>query len=377
MVDPNEERNGELEHKCIHQTRTSLQKELSQEVKMAINWSLSIPPGSFLESKVKDQNMVQVMGKVCPYWQWVHNASMTKRGRIILSWHPRRYQFNMILKIDQLIHGEAIHLLTNMKFYITFVYGRNLEDQRIPLWGDLMSLAQSLEDPWYMLGDFNSVLKLGERIGGVEVTDGETSDFAACIKQCGLQEFNYKRAFFTWTNKTVWSRIDRALHNELYLGALFFSVTCGQRTRDSRTWLNIAWHSIKVAQLNRNKYANIYAQWAKVRNDILHAQALLQQDPFNTELLQWEANSREHYIAINHSTFLLIKQQSKEEWISFRDKCSRIFIARIKQRKALTSIFHIRDQNDQRVEGFVAVSEVMTTYYKRLLGGEGSPHNTY
>ncbi|KAJ8420080.1 hypothetical protein Cgig2_019936 [Carnegiea gigantea] len=43
-------------------------------------------------------------------------------------------------------------------------------------------------------------------------------------------------------------------------------------------------------------------------------------------------------------------------------------MARIKQRKALTSIFHIKDQNDQRVEGFEAISEVLTKYYKGLLG---------
>ncbi|KAJ8419893.1 hypothetical protein Cgig2_017703 [Carnegiea gigantea] len=94
----------------------------------------------------------------------------------------------------------------------------------------------------------------------------------------------------------------------------------------------------------------------------------LQQDPSNIERLQKQAYSRDHYITINHSTILLIKQQSKPEWISFGDECSRIFMARIKQRKALTSIFYIRDQNGQRVEGFDAVSEVMTKYYKGLLG---------
>ncbi|KAJ8422445.1 hypothetical protein Cgig2_033522 [Carnegiea gigantea] len=139
----------------------------------------------FLKIKIRDQNMVQ---------QWEHNASMTDRGRIILSWHPRRYQFNLILKTDQLIHGEAVHLSTNKKFYITVIY----------------------EDPWCVLGDFNSVLNQLERIGGIDVADGEVSDFVACIKHCGLQEFSYGGAFFTWTNTIVWSRIDKALHNELW-----------------------------------------------------------------------------------------------------------------------------------------------------------------
>ena len=44
---------------------------------------------------------------------------------------------------------------------------------------------------------------------------GEVKDFAACIQHCGLEEFCYVGAFFNWTNKTVWSRLDRALHSEL------------------------------------------------------------------------------------------------------------------------------------------------------------------
>ena len=50
---------------------------------------------------------------------------------------------------------------------------------------------------------------------GVDVTDGETKKFTECIQQCNLQEFNYEWAFFSWTNKTIWSKIDRALYNEL------------------------------------------------------------------------------------------------------------------------------------------------------------------
>jgi len=43
-------------------------------------------------------------------------------------------------------------------------------------------------------------------------------------------------------------------------------------------------------------------------------------------------------------------------------------MARLKQRKALASIFHIKDQNDHKVEGFEAVTEVLTKYYRGLLG---------
>jgi len=90
---------------------------------------------------------------------------------------------------DQLIHGKAIQLSTNKQFCITFVYGRNLEVQRIPLWNDLISLAGNMNGPWCVLGDFNAVLNPTERIGGNEVTESEMAAFGDCMVQCGLQEF--------------------------------------------------------------------------------------------------------------------------------------------------------------------------------------------
>ncbi|KAJ8419740.1 hypothetical protein Cgig2_015758 [Carnegiea gigantea] len=209
---------------------------------------------------------------------------------------------------------------------------KNLEEQRIPLWEDLVALSQTLEDPWCVLGDFNSVLHQGERIGGLDVTDGDTKDkgFKDMVKHSLAQ--NQK----------------------------------GSKLKTLQQVLCSFKHPLK--QLNQSRYVDIYMQQARARNKLLQTQALLQQDPFNSDLLQKEASSRDHYIAINHSVILLIKQQSKAEWIGYGDECSRIFMARIKQRKALISIFHIQDQNNQRVEGFKAVLEVLTNYYKGLLG---------
>ena len=43
-------------------------------------------------------------------------------------------------------------------------------------------------------------------------------------------------------------------------------------------------------------------------------------------------------------------------------------MTRIKQRKAMTSIYTLRDQNDHWVEGFDVAADVMISYYKDLLG---------
>jgi len=126
-------------------------------------------------------------------------------------------------KNEQLIHGRTTQLSTNKTFFITFVYGFNHEAQRKPMWDTLADISHNMDDPWCVMGDFNSVLHQGERIGGNEADEREMRDFGECTTQCGLQEFNYVGAYYTWTNKIVWSRIDRALHNGLWYDMFDFT----------------------------------------------------------------------------------------------------------------------------------------------------------
>ena len=267
------------------------------------------------------------------------------------------------------------------------------------------------------MGDFNSILNQEDRIGGTIVTEGETKDFAESIQYCGLQEFNFEGAYYTWNNKHIWSRIDRAFHNSLWYAQHDFThvqyisqglsdhcpilisfpqcpkpkysfLFCDMWAKDKEfkgivrlclsqtqkgSHLGQLQQVLKrlvppLKQLSRHKYSDIYEQQQKARDHLMQIQHLLQKDPANNDLILQEKCSRDHYVAINHSAMLLIKQQSKAEWIEHGDECSRLFMARIKQRKALTCIYQIEDLKGNKYEGFQAVSEVLTSFYKDMLG---------
>ena len=311
----------------------------------------------FLETKVQNSNIDAVMHRVCPNWTWIHNATTEERGRIILSWHPRKYRVKVIYISDQIIHGEATHLPTGRRFFISFIYGRNLVEQRLPLWESLRTISNSINDPWCVMGDFNSILNQEDRIGGTIVTESETKDFAECILYCGLQEFSFEGAFYTWNNKHIWSKFDRALHNNLWYAQLDFthvhfisqglsdhspihvsfpkclkpkysfqfcdmwakdkdfkglvrsSMSQPQKGSDQGHLQQVLKRLVyPLKQLSRSKYADIYEQQQKARDQLMQIQQLLQTDPSNMSLLLQEKHNREHYVAINHSAMLLIKQ---------------------------------------------------------------------
>ncbi|KAJ8423017.1 hypothetical protein Cgig2_016783 [Carnegiea gigantea] len=71
------------------------------------------------------------------------------------------------------------------------------------------NIAARMNNAWCILGDSNSVLYKEDRLGGDAITDHEIKEFAACIETCELTEMRSTGAYYSWTNKTVWSRIDR------------------------------------------------------------------------------------------------------------------------------------------------------------------------
>ena len=107
-----------------------------------------------------------------------------------------------------------------------------------------------------------------------------------------------------------------------------------------------------LSQLNKHKYADIYGQQAKARDLLLQVQVTLQNDPSNTELLHQEKMARQNYVKISQSAMSLIKQQSKAEWVGYGDDSSRLFMANIKQRKAMTCIYQLKNKQGQWVQGF-------------------------
>lgn len=77
----------------------------------------------------------------------------------------------------------------------------------------MISWGVNHEDPWILLGDFNSTLSLDERQGGLSLFEVVMDEFISCTTTLGLEDVSSFGNGFTWTNSTVWFKIDRVLVN--------------------------------------------------------------------------------------------------------------------------------------------------------------------
>ncbi|KAJ8424252.1 LOW QUALITY PROTEIN: hypothetical protein Cgig2_007178 [Carnegiea gigantea] len=372
-----------------------------------------------LEVKVKEKNVVTVAMKTFPGWKWAHNFAANVKGRIWVAWKPNAYDLEVLQVAKQLIHFRALQLSTTKTFNITMVYGFNRAHQRTQLWANLQTISLGLAGAWCIIGDFNAIMYKDDRMGGDDLTDTELNKMQTMLDHCELQEMRSAGAFYSWTNKVVRSRIDRAFINDLWHETFDFTqVTYMANGLSDHTPLLVQFpsspkpstkfqfcdmwakhkefpsliapllsshetHTLRslyaflarlrplLKRLNKRHFSNFTQQQANARDTLSSIQQLLQAKSDDTDLQAKEKEQRERYIAILTSIISLLQQQSKMEWIQYGDEGSRLFFAKAKQQKLATYIYTIKYDFGNIVEGFECVGKVMQKFYTSLLGQSG------
>ncbi|KAJ8419773.1 hypothetical protein Cgig2_002904 [Carnegiea gigantea] len=199
--------------------------------------------------------------------------------------------------------------------------------------------------PWCVMGDFNSVLHPGERTGGDEIQSAEITYFSQCLKDCDLYEINTTGVFFTWTNKTVWSKIDRVL------GLGYTHVQSLTKGLSDYALLKINFPSC----LKRRQVFRFYEMWTF--------------DPLFKNLVtqHWAKqppNNKLHNLCITLKNF---KRMNRRPGIVHEDSAFIPLPGEIVKQTTMSYVYTIRDEQGRVVEGFEEVAKVITTYYQKLL----------
>ncbi|KAJ8421531.1 hypothetical protein Cgig2_033905 [Carnegiea gigantea] len=168
-----------------------------------------------LETKVKEvkaNSVLQTFSRDADGW-----ITSPKPSRIWVAWKPSCYNVKLVALSDQFIHCHTMRMSTNDQFYITFIYGQNQVHLQYQLWEDLASL-QPGHVPWCIIGDFNAIIYKDDRVGRGDVLASDIKDMRDFMDLCELHKMRNIGPYFSWSNKTVMSRINRALINDSWYG---------------------------------------------------------------------------------------------------------------------------------------------------------------
>ncbi|KAJ8421820.1 hypothetical protein Cgig2_000989 [Carnegiea gigantea] len=160
-------------------------------------------------------------------------------------------------------------------------------------------------------------------------------DFATCLENCELSEMRTMVPYYTWTNKSVWTRLNRVTFD--YTHTSYKSNALSNYT------------SLIISFPNNHKPKATF-QYCNIWSRHLHFPGYRQSKGKNQVLKHQEEECRNHYIKVLSSMLSLIKQQSKPDWIKYGDECTRYFFTRVKQRKLATYIYTLQDQSGHAAE---------------------------
>ncbi|XP_074315563.1 uncharacterized protein LOC141651765 [Silene latifolia] len=377
-----------------------------------------------LETRVKPGSLNKVVDSLCHGWNYCTNHQYHAGGRIWLLWKDRKYKVNVLDMEAQFIHVKVEDIINNYMFYVTFVYGFNKIEERIPLWDAMVRLT--LKEPWIIMGDFNNVLHMDEKIG-LPVKDSETMPFQDAIDRCGLQDMKCTGSFFTWNNKQpnstrVFSRIDRVLVNDEWLTKWhdYFAhyapegeydhcpcfIRAGDTTlRQKRPfkffnmWTGVpdflmivenGWNEnvygtrmYKVVRklkmlkanlkgLNKDLFSDIERNSDIAHELLINAQRHLHDDPHNTTLRDNEYNIRASFQTLHKAKIEFLRQKAKCEWARDGDSNSAMFHKAIRQRQLANKVLQIEDINGQLCNTPEGIMKAFEDYYQELLGVQGT-----
>lgn len=118
---------------------------------------------------------------------------MHHNGKILILWDP--------LKADVMVIESAIDCIITRKVTLypfkLVLYIFSTIVARRSLWNNIMEHGTSCPLPWMIMGDFNNVLKFGEKCNKAYVTPYKIRDCENCFLNVGLTDMKSIR-FFTW-----------------------------------------------------------------------------------------------------------------------------------------------------------------------------------
>ncbi|XP_019255013.1 PREDICTED: uncharacterized protein LOC109233583 [Nicotiana attenuata] len=276
------------------------------------------------------------------------------------------------------------HLIQNLyeDSHLESIYGLHTIAHRCDMWEALRRIDSQMNNSWLIMGDFNAIRDIEDRVNGTVVQENEIKDFRSLMEDCRLNEVGTVGRSYTWRNSRFYSRIDRAIVNAHWMinmppmqvhvmdpqfsdhsplcielevelehkGRPFKFFNCLAEhpdfdsiirdiwNKENRSMKDI-WHnlkSVKVAlkSLNKREFTSTTNEVQQLREELANIQAQMRTTTTIADMFESERNAKnqlEKWSTIEESIY---RQRSRIQWLQLGDTNTAFFFASMKGRAA-------------------------------------------
>lgn len=135
-----------------------------------------------------------------------------------LGWDHIIVFVEVISVAEHIIQIRLSDMARNHILEASFVYDLHTTVTRLRHWRELRDKGNSMTSSWVILGDFNSIFSVEQRINGLLISQQEACDGADMIQHLQLDFVKSYGQFFSWKDGgIIHSRIDHCMVNDLCL----------------------------------------------------------------------------------------------------------------------------------------------------------------
>lgn len=121
-------------------------------------------------------------------------------GGIILFWNNKNFNIHVIDFHDRFLHCQIQDFNNHSNWLATFLYMTPQKENQYHIWNELLHLKPPNMEPWMIIGDFNCILSLNEKFGGVQRTTKYMTQFINFLNDTALMSLPGSGSSFTWCN---------------------------------------------------------------------------------------------------------------------------------------------------------------------------------
>ncbi|XP_057250155.1 uncharacterized protein LOC130591221 [Beta vulgaris subsp. vulgaris] len=126
-----------------------------------------------------------------PFDNWHLVDPIGFAGGILILWNSTRVHLTILRENFQSITALVEVRDNTPPFILTAVYASPRFNTRTLLWSNLYDMAESIDLPWIVFGDFNEVTCQAEKWGGNPISKSRTDLFNKMLNDCHLIDLGF------------------------------------------------------------------------------------------------------------------------------------------------------------------------------------------
>ncbi|XP_026428070.1 uncharacterized protein LOC113323939 [Papaver somniferum] len=144
-------------------------------------------------------------------------SSVGRSGGLWMLWEDD-IDIEIITQSPNMIHALVRNDGPRNSWHLFYIYGPPITNQGASFWSSLTSYVSNFDGCKSFIGDFNAIVSVQEKFGGLPVLDSNISAFDDFIHQNHLSDLGFSIPAYTWSNDRAFQgiirkRLDRIMAN--------------------------------------------------------------------------------------------------------------------------------------------------------------------